>query len=140
MPETGLLMTDVVQRELRTLPPRPEIEQAMLAGDASYDGVFIVAVRTTGIFCLPSCRPPRRPRPENVEFFGTIREALFASYRACKLCRPLELEGGHPAWVERLLARVEQAPYERIQASDLRGWPMFNLERVPDVPARRASE
>ena len=129
MPETGLLLSDLNSQELRTLPSRQEMEQAMLAGDASYDGVFVVAVRTTGIFCLPSCRPPRRPLPKNVEFFGTIREALFAGYRACKLCRPLELEGGMPAWAERLLARVEQAPHDRIQASDLRGWGL-SPERV----------
>ncbi len=129
MSQTELLMPDVESPGWQTLPPRQEMEQAMLAGDGSYDGVFIVAVRTTGIFCLPSCRPPRRPRPENVEFFGTIREALFAGYRACKLCRPLDLEGGQPAWVERLLARVEQAPHERIRASDLRDWGL-SAERV----------
>lgn len=104
----------------RVLPPREEMVRAMLAGDGTFDGVFITAVQTTGIFCLPSCRPPRRPKPENVEFFGTIREALFAGYRPCKLCRPLELEGQTPAWVEQLLTRVEAAPHARIQASDLR--------------------
>ena len=129
MLNAAVLGFDVVSQERRTLPSRSEMEQAMLAGDASYDGVFVVAVKTTGIFCLPSCRPPRRPRPENVEFLGTIREALFAGYRACKLCRPLELEGGQPAWVEQLLARVEQAPHERIQASDLRDWGL-SPERV----------
>ena len=113
----------------RVLPPRKEMETAMLLGDASYDGVFVVAVKTTGIFCLPSCRPPRRPLPKNVEFMATIREAVFAGYRPCKLCRPLGLEGKHPMWVERLLARVEQAPRERIQASDLRDWGL-SPERV----------
>ncbi len=124
----SLTMIDLPENDLklipdtRPLPPREEMVQAMLAGDGTFDGVFITAVRTTGIFCLPSCRPPRRPKPENVEFFSTIREALFAGYRPCKLCRPLELEGQSPAWVEQLLTRVEQAPHERIQASDLRGW------------------
>lgn len=93
---------------------------AMLGGDSSYDGIFLTAVKTTGIFCLPSCRPPRKPKPENVEFFGTVREALFAGYRPCKLCRPLELSGQQPAWVEQLLSRIEQAPHARIQAADLR--------------------
>lgn len=129
MLETGVRMSKRNSGNSRTLPPRHEMERAMLAGDGSYDGVFFVAVKTTGIFCLPSCRPPRRPLVENVEFFGTIRETLFAGYRACKLCRPLELEGGQPAWAERLLARVEQAPHERIQASDLRDWGL-SPERV----------
>lgn len=129
MSGSNLLMPGTDLGEHPRLPPRHEMERAMLGGDASYDGIFFVAVKTTGIFCLPSCRPPRRPRPENVEFFGTIREALSAGYRACKLCRPLELEGGQPVWVERLLARVEQAPQERIQASDLRDWGL-SPERV----------
>jgi len=51
------------------------------------------AVKTTGIFCLPSC--PARPKPENVEFFTSRAEALLAGYRACKRCRPLGTgEGG----------------------------------------------
>ena len=113
-------MESTLNRGSRVLPPRDEMVRAMLVGDGTFDGVFVTAVRTTGIFCRPSCRPPRRPNPENVEFFSTLREALFAGYRPCKLCRPLELDGQNPAWVEKLLARVEQAPHERIQASDLR--------------------
>lgn len=115
--------------QTRALPPREEMVRAMLTGDGTFDGVFITAVRTTGIFCLPSCRPPRRPKPENVEFFGTMREALFAGYRPCKLCRPLELEGQNPAWVDQLLSRIEADPQQRIQASDLREWGL-SPERV----------
>ncbi len=54
---------------LLPLPSRPEMERAYQASDASYDGVFYLGVRTTGIFCRPSC-PARKPKPENVEFFG----------------------------------------------------------------------
>lgn len=55
--------------------------------DPAYDGVFFVAVRTTGVFCLPSCksRPPKR---ENLSFFGSPAEAERAGFRACKRCRP----------------------------------------------------
>jgi AraC family transcriptional regulator of adaptative response/methylated-DNA-[protein]-cysteine methyltransferase len=88
--------------------------------DASYDGVFYLAVKTTGIFCLPSCAA-RTPLSRNVEYFATAREALFAGFRPCKRCRPLELPGAHPAWVETLLARLERAPDERIRDQDLRG-------------------
>ena len=52
------------------------------------DAVFTVAVRTTGIYCRPSCNPPRKPKPENVEFFNSPLEAKQAGFRACKLCRP----------------------------------------------------
>jgi AraC family transcriptional regulator of adaptative response/methylated-DNA-[protein]-cysteine methyltransferase len=95
------------------------MRRAFLAGDASYDGVFFTGVRTTGIFCRPSCTA-RKPRPENIEFFATPREAMFSGYRPCKRCRPLEADGRPPAWVENLLARVEADPAVRLKAADLR--------------------
>ena len=76
------------QSSLKLLPPRAEMERALQVHDRGYDGVFFVAVRTTGIFCRPGCRPPRSPLPQNVEFFGTVQECVFAGYRPCKLCRP----------------------------------------------------
>jgi AraC family transcriptional regulator of adaptative response/methylated-DNA-[protein]-cysteine methyltransferase len=103
---------------LPLLPPRAELERALKAKDASYDGVFYTAVKTTGIFCRPSC--PSRPNPENVEFFASVRESLFAGYRPCKRCRPLEVNGTPPAWVADLMARVEAAPDTRLKAADLR--------------------
>ena len=96
-----------------------EMHRAMSRSDASYDGVFFVAVKTTGIFCRPSCSA-RKPNPANVEFFATPREALFSGYRACKRCRPLDTDGKPPRWVENLLRRLESAPGERILAPALR--------------------
>jgi AraC family transcriptional regulator of adaptative response/methylated-DNA-[protein]-cysteine methyltransferase len=61
--------------------------QAVCARDARADGTFVFAVRTTGVFCRPQCAA-RRPRRENVEFFGTVADARAAGYRACKRCRP----------------------------------------------------
>jgi len=96
------------------------MERAMDARDAAYDGLFYVAVRTTGIFCRPSCRPPRLPKPENVEFFGTVKECLFAGYRPCKLCRPTDANGAPPLDIARLMQRVETEPDARFTASQLR--------------------
>ena len=62
------------------LPPRNEMLTAFLSRDPGYDGVFVTAVATTGIFCRPSCTA-RKPRPENVEFFPTNRDALLAGER-----------------------------------------------------------
>jgi AraC family transcriptional regulator of adaptative response/methylated-DNA-[protein]-cysteine methyltransferase len=88
-----------------TTPAPAEMERAFFARDASYDGGFLTGVRTTGIFCRPSC-PARRPRRENLEFFGTVEQALAAGYRPCRRCRPLEVDGrnrdGDCAWVSRL--------------------------------------
>jgi AraC family transcriptional regulator of adaptative response/methylated-DNA-[protein]-cysteine methyltransferase len=100
------------------LPSRDEMQRAYLRADASYDGVFFLAVRTTGIFCRPSCSA-RKPKPENVEFFGVAREAVFAGYRPCLRCRPLE-DDHTPDWVRRLLQRVEARPQARLRDSDLR--------------------
>ncbi len=58
-----------------------------LARDANSNGRFLVGVKTTGIFCLPSC-PARKPKPENTLFFEREQEALDAGLRACKRCRP----------------------------------------------------
>src|SRR5574341_1462340 len=101
------------------LPPLAEMETAYRQRDAAYDGVFFLAVRTTGIFCRPSC-PARKPLARNVEFHASVREALFAGFRPCKRCRPLELPGAHPAWAARLIARVERTPRQRIRDADLR--------------------
>ena len=93
------------------------MERAFARKDATYDGVFYVAVRTTGIFCRPSC--PSRPKPENVEFFLSVKECLFAGYRPCKRCHPLEANGAPPEWVRDLISRVEAAPDARLKAADL---------------------
>ena len=103
---------------LLSLPSRAEMERAYQGSDASYDGVFYLGVRTTGIFCRPSC-PARKPKPENVEFFALPKEALFAGYRPCLRCRPLDGDEA-PAWVRPLLERIEQHPQARVRESDLR--------------------
>lgn len=95
------------------------MERAFLSSDASYDGVFFTAVRTTGIFCRPSCRA-RKPLPSNVEFFGSIREALFAGYRPCQRCHPTRPSGSSPEWVKQLLEEVETNPERRLRDGEVR--------------------
>ena len=102
-----------------SLPPEPELLTAFLDRDASYDGLFFTGVRTTGIFCRPTC-PARRPKPQNVEFFPSANDALFAGYRPCLRCRPLEPRGSAPEWVRGLLASVEEHPTRRLRDRDLR--------------------
>jgi AraC family transcriptional regulator of adaptative response/methylated-DNA-[protein]-cysteine methyltransferase len=92
---------------------------AFLGGDSDYDGVFVTAVRTTGIFCRPSC-PARKPNPENVEFFACPRDALLAGYRPCKRCTPLADIGAAPEWLAPLLAEIERDPARRWSDADLR--------------------
>ena len=81
--------------------PSPEIAfderyRAIQARDRRFDGQFVMAVRTTGIYCRPSC-PARTPRRENVQFFRTSAAAHAAGFRACKRCVP-EAVPGSPEW------------------------------------------
>ncbi|MGD2070720.1 MAG: trifunctional transcriptional activator/DNA repair protein Ada/methylated-DNA--[protein]-cysteine S-methyltransferase [Gemmatimonadota bacterium] len=92
---------------------------AFLERDASYDGVFVTGVTTTGIFCRPTC-PARKPKPDNVEFFPAPRDALLAGYRPCLRCRPMRDAGEPPPWLDGLLERVEADPSRRWTDDDLR--------------------
>ncbi|HYO47649.1 MAG TPA: methylated-DNA--[protein]-cysteine S-methyltransferase [Gemmatimonadota bacterium] len=100
------------------LPPIEEMWDAFERRDPSYDGIFVTAVATTGIFCRPTC-PARKPARENVEFFAVAREALTAGYRPCKRCRPME-NGEAPEWIAGLLDAVEADPSRRWKDEDLR--------------------
>lgn len=95
------------------------MERAFLGSDASYDGIFVTGVRTTGIFCRPSCRA-RKPLPGNIEFFAGVKEALFAGYRPCKRCEPATPPGTVPDFVKTLLDTVEADPSRRLHDQDLR--------------------
>ncbi|WP_104118263.1 AlkA N-terminal domain-containing protein [Arthrobacter sp. B1805] len=70
--------------------------RAIDARDVRFDGQFVTAVSTTGIYCRPSC-PARTPKPTNVTFFRTSAAAHEAGYRACKRCLP-EAVPGDPEW------------------------------------------
>jgi AraC family transcriptional regulator of adaptative response/methylated-DNA-[protein]-cysteine methyltransferase len=104
---------------MKPTPNRAEMDRAFRARDDSYDGIFYIGVRSTGIFCRPSC-PARRPLPENVEFFPTAKDALYGGYRPCKRCEPLRAAGELPEWVAALIGRVEADPSARIKDADLR--------------------
>ena len=77
---------------------------ALLGRDAEFNGVFYVGVRTTGIFCRPTC-PARKPKRENCEFFTDAQSALLASYRPCARCRPLS----HPDETSDVVRRLGSA-------------------------------
>lgn len=63
-----------------------EMYEAIIANDENYDGLFFYAVKSTGIFCRPSC-PSKKPLRENVRFFKTASDAKTAGFRPCKRCR-----------------------------------------------------
>jgi AraC family transcriptional regulator of adaptative response/methylated-DNA-[protein]-cysteine methyltransferase len=93
--------------------------RAVAERDGTFEGLFVVAVRTTGVFCRPTC-PARTPLRTNVEYYRHGQDAAAAGYRPCKRCRPLDPSDSHPEWVTGLLERVERAPAERITDRDLK--------------------
>jgi len=92
---------------------------AIGAQDTHFEGVFVTAVKTTGIFCRPSCRA-RKPKAENVTFFKTAQEAIQNGFRPCKVCRPMEKLDETPQYVKDIIAELQQNPYLRIRDYDLR--------------------
>jgi AraC family transcriptional regulator, regulatory protein of adaptative response / methylated-DNA-[protein]-cysteine methyltransferase len=84
---------------------------AFMRRDRRWDGRVIGAVKTTGIYCKPSC-PAKRPRRDNVEFFATGEEARAAGYRSCMRCKPDEVGRDREAVVKavKLIEAAEDAP------------------------------
>ncbi|CAN5518920.1 trifunctional transcriptional activator/DNA repair protein Ada/methylated-DNA--[protein]-cysteine S-methyltransferase [soil metagenome] len=105
-------------KTLELLPPNDTMYEALVNRDASFEGIFFVGVRTTGIFCRPTCSA-KKPAPENVEFFPSPNEALLGGYRPCLRCQPMDPGQGAPALVERLRAEVEKAPDGRLTDKEL---------------------
>lgn len=92
---------------------------ALVRKDRTFEGSFYAAVKTTGIFCRPSCTA-RKPKRENVEFFSTAKDALLHGYRPCKTCSPLTPLGTGPDHISRLIEELHAAPDLRIRDGDLR--------------------
>src|SRR5271165_3014640 len=104
--------------------------EQVLARDARQDGRFVFAVRTTGIFCRPSC-PSRRPRRDSVEFFAGPREAERAGYRACLRCKPTQIseQAQHVLRARQLLDNAEGV-VTLAQLSKSVGLSPFHLQRL----------
>lgn len=98
--------------------------------DAEADGTFVFAVKTTGIFCRPSCRA-KAPLRKNVELFATAARAIAAGYRACKKCRPTETAAPHAALVVRACRLLEvDGPMPNATIADALGVSASYLQRL----------
>ncbi|AFJ64314.1 Methylphosphotriester-DNA alkyltransferase [Bacillus velezensis YAU B9601-Y2] len=91
---------------------------AIIRNDASYDGVFYYAVKTTGIFCRPSCKS-RVPNKENVLVFDTADAALERHFRPCKRCRPNGLRLPDEEWIAQIIEYIERHYHESLTLSVL---------------------
>jgi AraC family transcriptional regulator of adaptative response/methylated-DNA-[protein]-cysteine methyltransferase len=92
---------------------------ALVARAADHVGIFYVGVKTTGVFCIATCRA-RKPKRENVVFYTDFKEALDAGYRPCKVCKPTENAHTAPPEVAEAITWVRQHPKERLSDSHLR--------------------
>ena len=97
-----------------------EFWRALQSRDSSYEGIFFLGVKTTGIFCRPICSA-RKPLRKNVEFFPGKLEALHAGFRPCLRCKPMHTTGEVPTLVEKLRRQIETNPSERLRERDLIG-------------------
>ncbi|WP_028608732.1 bifunctional transcriptional activator/DNA repair enzyme AdaA [Paenibacillus harenae] len=96
-----------------------EYYQALIHKKSEYEGVFYVGVKTTGVFCRPTC-PARKPKFENCEFYDTAKQALLASFRPCQRCRPLSHPNHVSELVQLLVNAVEENPEQRWTENDFR--------------------
>ena len=106
---------------------------ATAARDKSFDGAFVIAVATTGIYCRPGC-PARLPKRENVEFFETCASAEAAGFRACKRCKPLETsrDAHYAAMITKACKLIETSDVEPKLAdlARLAGLSPFHFHRI----------
>src|SRR5581483_5193855 len=121
--------------------------QAVARRDRAADGAFVYAVRSTGVYCRPSC-PSRRPRREVVALFDDPDAAERAGFRACRRCRPRDERAADP-WIEKVrracvyLANVDGHPSLAQLASRLGGSPYHlqrNFKRLVGVSPREYAE
>src|SRR6476659_7139834 len=105
-------------KTLELLPPPETMYRALGNRDSIFEGIFYIGVRTTGIFCRPTCTA-KKPARETVDFFATPGDALGSGYRPCLRCHPLDPNARPPKLIERLRAEVERAPGGRLTDKEL---------------------
>lgn len=114
-----------------------QLWDAVARRDISRTGEFFYAVKTTRIYCRPTCAS-RRPQRKNVEFFATAQEARARGYRACKRCRPDESHDAQRATppinavIHQLARQIEahpEEPFRLAQLAQRAGYSPFHLQR-----------
>jgi len=106
---------------------------AVVARDSRADGKFFYAVRTTGVYCRPSCGS-RRARPENLQFYATAADAERAGFRPCKRCKPDQpsLDRQHAAKVAKICRLIENAeePPSLAELAGKAGLSAYHFHRI----------
>lgn len=128
-------MSAVLNEQMTMLPDNhDEFWNAVLSKDRAFDGQFVFAVSSTGIYCRPSC-PSRRPRRENVSFFALPATAESAGFRACRRCHPGDLRTTDPQikMVQQVCRVIEESDGDSVTLETLSekvGVSSFHLQRT----------
>lgn len=104
--------------------------QALLDKNSEFEGIFYVGVTSTGVFCRPTCGA-RKPKKEHCQFFESAQDALLASFRPCKRCRPLSHPNEVSDTIRLLVEAVEKEPTKRWASAD------FKTLSIDESTARR---
>ena len=103
---------------MNQLPTTTTMYQALVQKNSRFEGIFFAGIKTTGIFCRPTCTA-RKPKKENVEYFSTTKDAMAYGYRPCKVCTPMSYSGKAPDWVNVILDELAIHPDTRMKDYDL---------------------
>lgn len=106
--------------------------QAIIHNDSSYDNQFIYAVKTTRIFCKPSCKS-KPPNIENVRIFSDANEASASGFRPCKRCKPTGQLLPDSDWVEQITRFIDAHYSERLtldKLAEMCHGSMYHLHRT----------
>src|SRR6478672_5364263 len=128
-------MSAVLNEQMTMLPDnQDEFWNAVVAKDRAFDGQFVFAVSSTGIYCRPSC-PSRRPKREHVSFFALSAAAENAGFRACLRCHPDRMQTSDPqlAMVRQVCGLIESSDGEPVTLDSLServGVSSFHLQRT----------
>ncbi|SFC17908.1 AraC family transcriptional regulator, regulatory protein of adaptative response / methylphosphotriester-DNA alkyltransferase methyltransferase [Bacillus sp. OV322] len=109
-----------------------EMWEKIIACDRMYDGLFFTAVKTTKIYCRPSCRS-RKPKKVNVEFYDDITEVEKAGFRACKRCQPEAEQSPHMEVVKNVITYLINCYKQNLVLKDIAdqaGLSPFYLDRL----------
>ncbi|MFD2446946.1 bifunctional transcriptional activator/DNA repair enzyme AdaA [Bacillus sp. CGMCC 1.16607] len=109
-----------------------EMWEKIISCDRKYDGLFYTAVKTTKIYCRPSCRS-RKPKKINVQFYYDINEVESAGFRACKRCQPEAEHSPHIGLVRSAISFLVNHYKQKLELQDIAehiGVSSFYLERL----------
>lgn len=114
-----MVYTNIAMIRIDAILTKEIMYDVLVRKDITFEGSFYAGVKTTGIFCRPTC-PAKKPKQENVEFFNSTKEAILHGYRPCKVCSPLENLNDTPSYIKEIISRLTDNPFIKLKDSDFK--------------------